>query len=54
MPYGQRWRSHRRAFWQHFHRDAIKGYHSTHQVATHVFLEMLLDNPSRLDKLIRL
>ena len=56
MPYGQWWRRHRRAFWQQFHRDAITQYQDTQESITHVFLEMLLENPSRfkLEQLLRL
>lgn len=54
MPYGQWWRRHRRAFWQYFHRDAIGQYQPIQQSGTHIFLETLLDNPSRLRQLIRL
>ncbi|KAM5536777.1 hypothetical protein V8D89_009495 [Ganoderma adspersum] len=53
MPYGQWWRRHRRAFWQYFHRDVIGQYQPTQQSGTHIFLETLLDNPSRLRQLIR-
>ena len=54
LPYGQWWRRHRRAFWQYFHRDAVEEYHPMQQSGTHIFLEKLLDNPSRLKHLIRL
>ena len=54
MPYGQRWRRHRRAFWQYFHRDAVEQYREMQQTVTHVFLDMLLEDPSRLSQLIRL
>ena len=54
MPYGQWWRRHRRAFWQYFHRDAATQYQPTQEHATHVFLEAVRKNPSRLRQLIRL
>ncbi len=54
MPYGQWWRRHRRALWQYFHRDAIQRYQQIQESATHIFLEILVDNPSRLTQLIRL
>ena len=54
MPYGQWWRRHRRAFWQYFHRDAVEQYQPLQRSGTRIFLESLLDNPSRLRELIRL
>ena len=54
MPYGQWWRRHRRAFWQFFHQDASVQYQPTQESATHIFLEMLLESPSRLGPLVRL
>ncbi|PIL29427.1 cytochrome P450 [Ganoderma sinense ZZ0214-1] len=53
LPYGPRWRRQRRTFWQHFHQDAVKEYRPTHRAVTSIFLEMLLENPSRLVQLIR-
>ncbi|KAI1782834.1 cytochrome P450 [Ganoderma leucocontextum] len=53
MPYGPWWRRHRRAMWQYFHRDAVEQYQQTQQSVTHIFLETLLENPSRLRQLIR-
>ena len=54
MPYGQWWRRHRRAFWQFFHQDASEQYRPTQELTAHIFLEMLLENPSRMSQLIRL
>ncbi|KAI0770060.1 cytochrome P450 [Fomes fomentarius] len=42
IPYGQRWRSYRRAIWQYFHPDAINKYYPK-----------LLDNPEDFRKHIR-
>ena len=54
MPYGDMWRRHRRAFWQCFYPDAIIDYRPIQLAYTHVFLERLLDEPTRLVQLIRL
>ena len=54
FPYGQRWRRHRRSFWQYFHRDAARAYHPIQQVIAYEFLGKLLDDPARLKKHIRL
>ena len=54
MPYGQWWRRHRRAFWQFFHHDASEQYQKTQESIAHIFLEMLLESPSRLGQLVRL
>ncbi|PIL29133.1 cytochrome P450 [Ganoderma sinense ZZ0214-1] len=53
MPYGQWWRRHRRAFWQFFHQDASAQYQPTQESITHIFLEMLLESPSRMGQLVR-
>nr|VWP02389.1 N/A [Ganoderma boninense] len=53
MRYGQWWRRHRRAFWQQFHQKAIQQYRHIHESITLIFLEMLLESPSRLNQLIR-
>ena len=53
MPYGQRWRQHRRAFWRHFRAEAIVTYHPVQRAIAHKFLEKLLDDPSRLREHIR-
>ncbi|KAH9929109.1 cytochrome P450 [Epithele typhae] len=46
MPYGQRWRDHRRVFWQYFHRDSVRAHHSTQRAVTHLLLDKLLTSPS--------
>ncbi|TBU36865.1 cytochrome P450 [Dichomitus squalens] len=54
MPYGQRWRRHRRSLWQYFHREATEGYKTTQQSAAHIFLHELCERPSDLRDIIRL
>ncbi|TBU24746.1 cytochrome P450 [Dichomitus squalens] len=53
MPYGERWRRHKRAFWQCFYPSAILDYGPTQRDITHIFLEKLLDEPTKLSQLIR-
>ncbi|KAI0751762.1 cytochrome P450 [Daedaleopsis nitida] len=53
MPYGQRWRRHRRTFWQHFHKEAVNNYQSTQRSNAHMFLERLLEEPERLTSHLR-
>ena len=54
MPYGQRWRQHKRAFWQYFHPGALPTYLPLQRKTAHRFLNKLLDTPSRLREHIRL
>ncbi len=54
MPYGQWWRRHKRAFWQHFHPGAISSYQQIQRSAAHRFLNKLLKTPSKLREHIRL
>ena len=53
MPYGQRWRQHRRLFWQHFNVRAISVYQQTQTETTRKFLLRLLQDPSQLVEHIR-
>ncbi|KAH9929104.1 cytochrome P450 [Epithele typhae] len=53
MRYGQRWRDHRRVFWQYFHRDAARSYQQTQRAVAHIFLEKLLASPLLLEQHIR-
>ncbi|EJF61737.1 cytochrome P450 [Dichomitus squalens] len=53
MPYGEKWRRHKRAFWQCFYPEAIVDYQPIQRASAHRFLERVLDDPSRLVKLIR-
>ncbi|TBU63498.1 cytochrome P450 [Dichomitus squalens] len=48
MPYGQWWRRHRRAFWQHFRPDAVLGYQQAQCQIARRFLRALLQDPSEL------
>ncbi|KAM5539390.1 hypothetical protein V8D89_006842 [Ganoderma adspersum] len=45
LPYGQTWRDHRRALWQHFHPEAIVKFRPAQQAVTPLFLKKLLDEP---------
>ncbi|KAI9058126.1 cytochrome P450 [Trametes sanguinea] len=53
MPYGQRWRRHRRAFWQQFHTGVVSRYLPVQQSITHDFLAKVLDQPAACKELIR-
>ncbi|KAI0697620.1 cytochrome P450 [Cerioporus squamosus] len=53
MPYGQWWRRHRRAFWQHFNQKASLAYWPAQRKGAHQFLGKLLRDPSRLIEHIR-
>ncbi|KAI0352607.1 CyP450 monooxygenase [Trametes cingulata] len=53
MPYGQRWRRHRRTFWQQFHRGVLPEYYPKQRALAHRFLMKLLESPSRLKDHIR-
>ena len=54
MPYGERWRRHKRAFRQYFHSGAIPSYQPIQRSAAHRFLNKLLKTPSELRTHIRL
>ena len=54
MPYGQWWRRHRRAFWQHFNRNSVTAYWPAQREVAHRFLgKLLFGDPSRLREHIR-
>ncbi|RPD61608.1 cytochrome P450 [Lentinus tigrinus ALCF2SS1-7] len=53
MPYGRWWSRHRRAFWQHFDRDATIASGPIQRDMTHKFLERLLKDPSNLKEHMR-
>ena len=54
MPHGQRWRRHRRAFWQHFNRNSVTAYWPAQRKVAHRFLgKLLFGDPSRLREHIR-
>lgn len=48
MPYGPRWRQHRRVFWQYFNHNASLSHRPVQRSAAHIFLEELLMDPSRM------
>ncbi|OSD07365.1 CyP450 monooxygenase [Trametes coccinea BRFM310] len=48
FPYGERWRRHRRQFWQRFHRSAISQYLKEQRTGVHRLLGRLLDSPAHL------
>ncbi|KAH9929088.1 cytochrome P450, partial [Epithele typhae] len=50
MPYGQRWRAHRRAFWNYMHRDACRAYQDIQRGAAHLCLDKILSDPANLRK----
>ena len=54
MPYGPRWRRHRRAFWQEFHAGAVTAYLPAQRNGAHRFLNKLLMTPSKLREHVRL
>ncbi|KAI0697650.1 cytochrome P450 [Cerioporus squamosus] len=53
FPYGQRWRQHRRLFWQHFTSRAVLQYQAVQRDAAQKFLVLLLKDPSSFKKHIR-
>ncbi|TBU59025.1 cytochrome P450 [Dichomitus squalens] len=53
MPYGQWWRRHRRAFWQHFHPGAIPAYRDVLEQGAHRLLSRLLTTPGKLEEHLR-
>ncbi|RPD61602.1 CyP450 monooxygenase [Lentinus tigrinus ALCF2SS1-6] len=53
MPYGNWWRRHRRAFWQHFRPQAIAKYYPAQRTMVVRFLERLLQDPVRFEAHIR-
>lgn len=53
MPYGPRWRRHRRVFWQHFYPSATEKYYATQKQTARVFLRKLLTDPEDLYDHIR-
>ncbi len=53
MPYGNWWRRHRRAFWQHFRPQAVVNHYPAQQPMATRFLAKLLEDPSRFQGHIR-
>ncbi|CAK5284897.1 unnamed protein product, partial [Mycena citricolor] len=46
LPYGARWRSHRKAFMQAFNPEAVKQFHSQQRTGVHNLLRRILAQPS--------
>ncbi|RPD61592.1 cytochrome P450 [Lentinus tigrinus ALCF2SS1-6] len=53
MPYGQWWRRHRRAFWQHFNRETATQYWAVQRDVAHRLLGKLLRDPLRFREHVR-
>ncbi|KAI0767308.1 CyP450 monooxygenase [Fomes fomentarius] len=53
MPYGQQWRRHRRAFWQHFNPNVTAEHRPFQRAMAHRFLYKLLTEPSQFKKHVR-
>ncbi|KAL7280059.1 hypothetical protein ACG7TL_006474 [Trametes sanguinea] len=53
LPYGKLWRRQRRDFWHHFHPTIVPKYRPIQVAHTHVFLQRLLESPSKLKAHIR-
>ncbi|KAI0631914.1 cytochrome P450 [Trametes polyzona] len=54
MPYGQLWRRHRRALWQHFNARTAEGFRPIQRAYALKYLNELLDRPAGLRELIPL
>nr|VWO95117.1 N/A [Ganoderma boninense] len=50
MPYGQRWRIHRRAFWQQFNQTGVTKYHAVLRDMALRLLSMMLTDPAGLEE----
>ncbi|KAJ8521866.1 hypothetical protein ONZ45_g1493 [Pleurotus djamor] len=48
LPYGEKWRARRRAFWQEFHPERLHTYYSTQERHARRFLRRLLVDPDNL------
>jgi cytochrome P450 len=53
MPYGPRWRRHRRVFHDHFNPGVISKYHPTLHRETRALLRRLLETPEDFMRHIR-
>ena len=53
LPYGERWRRHRRAFWQYFTQAAVVKRWPAQQAAARMFARKLLTDPGKLREHIR-
>ena len=45
MPYGSRWRHHRRVIWQHYKPNAVARYQSAQHESAHNLLFNILESP---------
>lgn len=54
MPYGPKWRAHRRCFHQYFNQTAVEKYLPVQLDETRLFLRRALDTPGKLPQQIRL
>lgn len=53
MPYGPRWRNHRRMFHQHFHQGVVDRYRPVQLQKSREFLLWVLKNPEHTRKHVR-
>jgi cytochrome P450 len=53
MPYGTKWRRHRRAFHEHFHANAVHKYLPIQVKETQALLRRLLTTPQNFMRHIR-
>ncbi|KAI0767311.1 CyP450 monooxygenase [Fomes fomentarius] len=53
MPYGQRWRRHRRAFWQYLNPNVVAEHRPIQRAMAHRFLHKVLTDPSQFKKHVR-
>ncbi|EMD37506.1 hypothetical protein CERSUDRAFT_114146 [Gelatoporia subvermispora B] len=53
MPYGQRWRRHRRAFHEYFNQTVVHDYRPQYLTAAHKMLKYLHDDPAEFTHWIR-
>ncbi|TCD66265.1 hypothetical protein EIP91_001594 [Steccherinum ochraceum] len=53
MPYGQKWRTHRRVFHQHFHLGAVDVYRPVQLAVARRFLSWVLDMPEQSRRHVR-
>ncbi|RDX53493.1 cytochrome P450 [Lentinus brumalis] len=53
MPYGQRWRQHRRAFWEYFRPSALSAFRPAQEEGVLRLLSGLLESPHKVDEHIR-
>lgn len=54
LPYGQKWREHRRIFHQYFNQNAVKDYQSLELNEVRLMLGRILETPQHTADHIRL